>query len=486
MKMSQTFSMIPCIIALLIVTSVSAVQLRQVYTAGEERYYSASVASYTVDIAGKRSENPLVNATVIYKYAVLSVRADGTVRMSVNPVGAVYNGKSYSTPEQLGVGITISLNKYGKVIAVEVPATAHTPAQTIDLQAYQSKEWRESSWIPDRELKEGDTWSATKEDKNMPKSNGKISITVGAENEMVGDINCCRFDVTGESNVVAEEALALKNPPKMIPGTAVEKCRPYIAGVTGASEVKSTTKCWISTVDGDVIKATGTSRSSLAMNTGAQMLKKQIDIALENVATFQRIGKGDVKVYLADAQNDGVRIAKESYRQHLAGFPFDGIVGHAQNALLSKTYMTVSVGVSLLDIILPEPLAIIDLSIKASTKITPDGRDYSNAELYGGFKLGFGLPILDIFVGAGLNWGNLAEGVKAGATSSNIGLALLFGGMNFSPTTSEIGITTSIINISFGASVSLEDFSGHMLVPGTTIPRIPLEVVIVPNSIKYS
>ena len=68
---------------------------------------------------------------------VLLVALDGSVKMWLQPVGAVLNGWWFLTQDELGSVINGKLNKKnGKVIAVDIPNTRFTPVKTVNLQAH--------------------------------------------------------------------------------------------------------------------------------------------------------------------------------------------------------------------------------------------------------------------------------------------------------------------------------------------------------------
>ena len=262
----------------------NAVQVKPVYTVGEERVYGVSVVTHTIDAAGKRSIKPVVKASAVFKYTVLNALLDGSVRIRIDPVGAVLNGRQFNTQNQLGESIVIKINKYGKVIAVEVPATKYTSAKTFDLQPYMTEAWSKTPWVPEKYIRKGETWTYSKQNPDTEKSKGEVKVTLASENEISNGIACCRFDMTGTSTVLIDEAMAstLANPPKSIPKAVVEKCRPFVEGVTGQGTMSNNTQCWISLKDGGIIAALGKSRSSFSMNSGEKLLSKQYAYTLEN------------------------------------------------------------------------------------------------------------------------------------------------------------------------------------------------------------
>ncbi len=449
-------------VLLCVAQHASSVQVKPVYTVGEERIYGVSVTTHTVSPTGKRSVKPVVKAFAVFKYTVLSAQPDGSVRMRIDPVGAVLNGKQFNSRTQLGESVVIKINRYGKVIAVEVPATKYTAAKNFDLQPYMTEAWSKTPWIPEKNIRKGETWTYSKQNQNMEKSKGEVKVTLASENEMSNGIACCRFDMTGTSNVIIDEALAstLANPPKNVPPAVVEKCRPYVAGITGQGTMSNSTQCWISLKDGGIVAASGKSKSSFSMNTGEKLFSKQYSYILENESQLRRLVSGEVTNFLTVSEEDKRDFIQDTTTDSITG----GNTFAEKMKKLSNTkgYMSIVMGVSIFDLLLIEgPLDFIDFSFELHGRILPNHIDYTNLELSAGLKIGVDLPIIDflgLFIGAGTYWGgDMAADIKPGKVSPGISTALLFAGSSFSPSSAEIGLTTSIIKLGFGCNVSLKD-----------------------------
>jgi len=344
---------------------------------------------------------------------------------------------------------------------VDIPATKYTPAKTVDLQPYMSEDWRNKTWIPGRDIKQGETWIISKQDPSLQKSNGTIRVTLASEKEKHGGIDCCRLDTSGDANVVLEEVIAskLSTMANKMPQSIVNKYGEYAQGITGAGSAKCDAKCWISLEDGGIVAAKSTSRIDLHAETSEKQRSKTMALALESVSQLRRLTPVEAQQFLSMAQESG----NEASRVMLCSDTGDSLISGLRSLIPNtKQYTCIALSASVPDILGFSLLSFIDFSIKLHGRILPDGHDYTNMELTLGFKFDPDLPLLgffDFFHGSGTTTEDLAKSIKPGEVTSGESAALLFVGSNKTKHSIEFGFITSLIRLQFGRSVSLEVIS---------------------------
>ena len=448
-------------ITIVICSQAMAVIIQPTYVTGEERCYGLSVTTYTLNASGNHDGGPIVEAAVAVKTKVLGVLPDGAVKMRLEPLGAVLNGRRLHEPADIGGSTVLKINRYGKVIAIELPSTRFTSARTIDLQHYMSPTWRDKSWIPERDIKQGESWALDTQGSRLKKSTGKVSVTLASESENRQGIDCCRFDMVGSSDVVVGEiiSLAQTNLANEIPSGILSKCRGLTDGTSGISTTRNNASCWISPENGQVVAASGRSRTKINVNTGRPLRSKQYELSLENESSLHLLNTDEADDFLASIQRRG----QELY--HYPALPnneANNSIGSKIKNLVtnSQRYTTVDIGVSVFDLLLIGcPLNIIDLSLNMNNRLLPDGRNYSNLSLSFGCKVSFSLPVIGffgLFIGTGFTSGDMEEGIRPGNMSKGISSALLFFGNNLSSSSVEAGLTTSFVKVGMGGSLSLK------------------------------
>lgn len=435
----------------------AALRLQPVYETGDIKLYGVSVQSTVVDPNGKRAAKPAMQASAVFQLTVLNAMPDGTVKMRLAPVGAVLNGRSLRTTEQLGPPVVIKLNRAGKVIAVEVPATRYTQARVVDLQPYMSQEWRNTPWIPRRDLRAGESWVVKKQDSRLKQSGGEMRVRLASEKESHAGVQCCRFDATGSGNVIVEEVMALvaAQPATGMPQSVAARCREYARDIRGTGALASESQCWVSLEDAGIVAASGTSRMAVDISGGKVLRAKRSALVLESESRLRRLTKDEARSFLAAyPQTVAPRLAGLCSEEQGASGPMLAATG-----LRPQTYSAIIVGMSVFNLLpFPSPLEVIDISFKLHGRLLPDGRDYTNFKLTMGIKVGCSLPFIDfisLFVGSGYHLGDMAKSIEAGSSSVGVSLAALFIGTNFTPSSGEVGLSSSIVNVSAGYSLSL-------------------------------
>ncbi len=453
-------------LALLICPAAHAIRVKPSYEEGKQQFYGISVTTSLLGNKAKATGEPILRAATVVKTTVIKVLPDGSVKISLQPLGVVLNGKNLSLAEQLGDPVVVKLNRYGKAIAFEMPASKYTPAKTVDLQPYLSREWRNKTMIPDRELQQGETWSYMAGNSENQSGSGSFKVKMASVNEKHNGLTCCRFEGSGMGRIEFGEAiaLALANGGSRLPTAVVDKCREYAGGVNGNSKTTTEGKHWVSLEDGGVVESRGTTRTTVNIRTGEPLQSRRLGFTLESKSLFKRLTEAEISSFLASASNVAMNpFYHQTSAVNCSGptepYSFQSVL----NLGINPTYTSVVVGISLPDILpFGGPLELIDCSIKVHGRLMPNGDDFTNLQASFGFKAPLGLPIIDfinLFVGKGACWGNLAENVKPGSMSLGLSTAFLLVGSNLTPSSAEIGITTSLLQVSLAASVSLMNMS---------------------------